>query len=152
MTDINILQKAQVKEQFADSVQQIKIDCNELTLVVDKKHLHDICLVLRNKPEFAFLQMLMDVCCVDYLHYGLSQWDTDSTTETGFSRGVKGFSVGATDDGKRGDENRGPTPTKQGSETPYSRRPFSRRRSLRHGLSSLICSQTQSLAFVCVHS
>jgi NADH-quinone oxidoreductase subunit C len=30
----------------------------------------------------------MDVCGLDYLHYGLDDWQTDSATETGFSRGV----------------------------------------------------------------
>ena len=32
--------------------------------------------------------MLVDVCGVDYLHYGLADWQTESTTFTGFGRGV----------------------------------------------------------------
>ena len=32
--------------------------------------------------------MLIDLCGVDYLHYGLSEWRTETTTATGFSRGT----------------------------------------------------------------
>ena len=42
---------------------------------------------LRDDPAFDF-KMLMDVCGVDYLHYGLSEWETESATATGFERGV----------------------------------------------------------------
>jgi NADH-quinone oxidoreductase subunit C len=31
----------------------------------------------------------MDLCGVDYLSYGRAEWDTDSATNTGFSRGVQ---------------------------------------------------------------
>jgi NADH-quinone oxidoreductase subunit C len=43
--------------------------------------------MLRDKPKYAF-QTLIDVCGVDYLHYGRAEWQTESSTGTGFGRGV----------------------------------------------------------------
>ena len=37
---------------------------------------------------FSFDQ-LIDLCGVDYLYYGEYDWETDSATENGFSRGVE---------------------------------------------------------------
>ena len=48
----------------------------------------EVCLALRDEPEFDF-KLLIDVCGVDYLHYGLSEWETESATATGFERGVE---------------------------------------------------------------
>jgi NADH-quinone oxidoreductase subunit C len=60
----------------------------ELTLEIAPKDLRYVCQVLRDTPELDF-SMLMDLCAVDYSTYGTSQWDTLSTTRTGFSRGVR---------------------------------------------------------------
>jgi NADH-quinone oxidoreductase subunit C len=38
--------------------------------------------------DFQFA-VLVDVCGVDYLQYGLAEWETDSATATGFERGVQ---------------------------------------------------------------
>lgn len=43
---------------------------------------------LRDHPSFQF-DLLIDVCGVDFLDYGQSQWRTEETTFSGFSRGVK---------------------------------------------------------------
>jgi NADH-quinone oxidoreductase subunit C len=43
--------------------------------------------VLRDDAELKF-EMLVDLCGVDYLHYGRDEWPTESATATGFSRGV----------------------------------------------------------------
>ena len=43
---------------------------------------------LRDEPEFGFEQ-LMDLCGIDYLHYGVDQWTTRKATGVGFSRGVE---------------------------------------------------------------
>ncbi len=42
---------------------------------------------LRDDNALRFSQ-LIDVCGVDFLHYGLSDWATDSSSSEGFSRGV----------------------------------------------------------------
>ena len=46
-------------------------------------------LALRDDALILILNMLIDVCGVDYLHYGITEWETESATETGFSRGVE---------------------------------------------------------------
>ena len=85
MADHQTLKEA-VEHQFVDQLQQIlSLDC--LTLELTREHLVAVCQTLRDHPEFYF-DMLIDVCGVDYLHYGLSEWRTQSTTATGFSRGV----------------------------------------------------------------
>jgi NADH-quinone oxidoreductase subunit C len=86
MTDVLTLQ-AQLTEEFGAWIQNSTLAAGELTLEVDREHLHALCAVLRDKPKYAFNQ-LMDVCGIDYLHYGWTQWETEGTTETGFSRGV----------------------------------------------------------------
>jgi NADH-quinone oxidoreductase subunit C len=52
--------------------------------------------ILRDTDEFHFEQ-LIDVCGVDYLSYGQTEWDTTDVTSTGFSRGVEGESAGRFD-------------------------------------------------------
>lgn len=59
----------------------------ELTLDVETTQLLDLCMALRDEPPFDF-KLLVDICGVDYLHYGCTDWETESTTETGFARGV----------------------------------------------------------------
>src|SRR5579872_1286065 len=86
MTDINLL-CAQVNERFSAWIAQTKVALGELTVEVKPQHIHDICLALRDHPDFDF-KLLIDVCGVDYLQYGLDDWETQSSTETGFGRGV----------------------------------------------------------------
>jgi NADH-quinone oxidoreductase subunit C len=51
---------------------------------------------LRDTEEFHFEQ-LVDVCGVDYLSYGQTEWDTTDVSATGFSRGVEGEGAGRFD-------------------------------------------------------
>jgi NADH-quinone oxidoreductase subunit C len=46
-----------------------------------------VCRELRDQPTLAFEQ-LIDLSGIDYLEYGRSEWRTESSTATGFSRGV----------------------------------------------------------------
>lgn len=76
--------KENLQAQFGDRILQLyDLDC--VTIELSRSDLADICLSLRDKPFFGF-EMLIDVCGVDYLHYGYAQWRTESTTGTGFSR------------------------------------------------------------------
>lgn len=61
---------------------------HELTLKINKGDLLDTCLTLRDEPSFKF-ELLVDLCGVDYLDYGSSEWATESTTTSGFERGVE---------------------------------------------------------------
>ncbi|HET6592130.1 MAG TPA: NADH-quinone oxidoreductase subunit C [Xanthomonadales bacterium] len=51
---------------------------------------------LRDEEDFAFDQ-LTDLCGVDYLGYGQSEWETTDATDTGFGRGVEALGPGRFD-------------------------------------------------------
>lgn len=60
----------------------------EITIEIPRDKLFDICLSLRDEADFCF-DTLIDVCAVDYLHYGQSEWLTSEATAQGFDRGVE---------------------------------------------------------------
>lgn len=66
---------------------------DEITLEVPPAHYKDVVTALRDHPDFAFEQMI-DLCGVDYLSYGDSEWDTTEVSSQGFSRGVEGEGPG----------------------------------------------------------
>lgn len=86
MQKLNKLQEL-LQQHFADKITLLVEDLKEITIEVAPENLHSMCLELRNNPALAF-NMLIDVCGVDYLKYGLSEWQTERTTTTGFSRAV----------------------------------------------------------------
>ncbi|HEV2701053.1 MAG TPA: NADH-quinone oxidoreductase subunit C [Steroidobacteraceae bacterium] len=57
----------------------------ELTVEVPAADLIEVARVLRDAPELRF-EALMDVTVVDYSQFRLETWQTQSATETGFSR------------------------------------------------------------------
>lgn len=73
--------KEKLLEEFGDS--PIVEAFGELTLTVDSADIIKACLTLRN--VFLF-DTLIDLCGVDYLTYGQSEWDSDASA-SGFSRG-----------------------------------------------------------------
>lgn len=78
---------ASIKEHCAEWIEKSTIALGELTVEVRRDHLLDLCRTLRIQPALGF-DLLVDVCGLDYLQYGLDDWQTQSATETGFSRGV----------------------------------------------------------------
>jgi len=75
-----------LQNQFGDKLLHIQqIDC--VTIELTRENLVTVCQELRDAPQFKF-DMLIDLCGVDYLDYGISQWRTETTTATGFSRAV----------------------------------------------------------------
>ena len=66
---------------------QVSLAKGELTAIVPVNELLSVVNELRDNEKFAFEQLL-DVCVVDYLHYGQTEWTTQSATQIGFSRGV----------------------------------------------------------------
>jgi NADH-quinone oxidoreductase subunit C len=87
MTSVEQLQQA-IQARLADYIHQATIAYGELTVQVMPEQLQKVCLILRDEAEFKFEQ-LIDVCGVDYLQYGLSEWTTDQATGTGFERAVR---------------------------------------------------------------
>lgn len=86
MADSQLLYE-RLNEICAAWIHRASVMCGEVTVEVKPESLLILCHYLRDTPEFDFKQ-LMDVCGVDYLHYGVDDWATESTTETGFGRGV----------------------------------------------------------------
>lgn len=88
MTRRNETLAARIDARFGEQLERIASTCGELTYELDKDDLIQVATALRNEADFGF-EMLVDVCGVDYLHYGIDEWTTNSATETGFSRGVE---------------------------------------------------------------
>jgi len=77
----------QLQQKFASRIISSTISSHdELTIVVDAKEILDICQTLKDDTQFHFEQ-LIDLCGVDYIAYGDSEWSTESATDNGFSRG-----------------------------------------------------------------
>lgn len=77
-----------IKQNLAEYVQSCSVEYNEITIEVKPELLLALCVRLKADPEFAFEQ-LIDLCGVDYLRYGKYDWETESATLKGFSRGVE---------------------------------------------------------------
>jgi NADH-quinone oxidoreductase subunit C len=63
------------------------------TLEIAPENWLECCRVLRDEPDFAY-QQLTDLCGIDYLSFGQSEWETSDATSEGFSRGVEGLGPG----------------------------------------------------------
>ncbi len=79
---------ARIDERFGEQMKRVQSTCGELTYELAKGDLIEIATALRNEADFGF-EMLMDVCGVDYLHFGIDEWNTSDASDTGFSRGVE---------------------------------------------------------------
>lgn len=66
----------------------ISLANSEITLECEPSHIKTLLYKLRDHETFAFNQ-LIDLCAIDYLRYGEYDWETESATESGFSRGVE---------------------------------------------------------------
>src|SRR4051794_9955435 len=77
---------AAVEAKLGSKVERLPTSTGELGYRVDAELLLDVCRTLRDEPELKF-EMLIDVCGVDYQSYGQDEWQTDTATATGFSRG-----------------------------------------------------------------
>ena len=89
MTDSAEGLAALVTSELEGLLTDCRVHAGQVTAVVRKESLRTACVRLRDRAEFAFGQ-LVDLCGVDYLHYGESDWQTSETaTGSGFSRGVE---------------------------------------------------------------
>ena len=76
---------AALADRFGDRVAATVNRVGETTLVVAP---NDLLGVMRSLRDEFFYETLIDVCGVDYSSYGISEWNTELATATGFSRGV----------------------------------------------------------------
>jgi NADH-quinone oxidoreductase subunit C len=75
-----------VDAQLAGRVRRRPSRSFELAYDTDAEALLSVCTTLRDGPQLRFEQ-LMDLSGLDYLHYGRDEWQTESATRSGFSRG-----------------------------------------------------------------
>jgi NADH-quinone oxidoreductase subunit C len=78
---------AAIEAKLGGRVERLVTTTGELGYRVGPDDLLAVCRTLRDAPELK-LEMLMDVCGVDYHVYGKDEWLTNSATGTGFSRGT----------------------------------------------------------------
>ncbi|HEV2680330.1 MAG TPA: NADH-quinone oxidoreductase subunit C, partial [Rhodanobacter sp.] len=81
--------------RFGDTL-TISTQRNEITAELAATDLIAVATALRDEPGFRFSE-LIDLCGVDYLSYGQTEWDTDTTDGESFSRGVEGQAMGRFD-------------------------------------------------------
>ena len=75
--------------QYLKSFEIVKLNHRtNITLELKKDDLVEICTLLKETKALNF-SMLIDLCGVDYLHYGVDDWETSKATASGFSRAVQ---------------------------------------------------------------
>jgi NADH-quinone oxidoreductase subunit C len=80
---------ARIQKRFGASIDACRVSGGEVTVEVDAQNLRSLCTSLRDEEDFAFAQ-LVDLCAVDYLEFGRTDWETsESASNEGFSRGVE---------------------------------------------------------------
>ena len=77
-----------LQERFGETLRDAGVAVGEVTIEITPGDLLATCTALRDEKEFSFEQ-LIDVCGVDYFAWGKTEWATQETTDTGFSRGVE---------------------------------------------------------------
>jgi NADH-quinone oxidoreductase subunit C len=75
-----------VEAALTGRVRRVAALAGELAYETDAAALLGVCRTLRDAEELKF-EMLMDVAGVDHLYYGNDEWQTESATRSGFSRG-----------------------------------------------------------------
>lgn len=75
-----------VNERITSLIDHAEIK-DMVTLEVPAANLLEVSTILRDESPFNF-DSLMEVCGVDYLEYGISEWRTTSASASGFSRAV----------------------------------------------------------------
>ncbi len=85
MTDQFDTLAASLGERFGDRLRRVPGSAGEATLEVAADALVEVATALRDEHGF---EMLVDLCGVDYLSYGVDEWKGQRATGTGFNRGV----------------------------------------------------------------
>ncbi len=85
--------KSDLQRVFASSLQSIENQYDELTVEVKSDDLLQVLSQLNTLKDFEFDQ-LIDLAGVDYLEFGSDEWNTETASSSGFSRGVEKSSFG----------------------------------------------------------
>jgi len=84
------------RDRFGDRVAVGETFSGIVTLEVDTDAWLEVCRALRDEEDFSYEQ-LTDLCGLDYLSYGQSEWDTTDASTDGFGRAVEGMGPGRFD-------------------------------------------------------
>ena len=76
-----------LSQRFGQSLAGAHVASGQAVIELKPDQLLSVCQLLRDEEEYSFKQ-LIDLCGVDYSTYGKADWETQSTSSTGFSRGV----------------------------------------------------------------
>jgi len=100
---------SELQRVFLSSLLSVEIKFDELTILVHPDELLGVLTQLNSTAEFKFDQ-LVDLAGVDYLEFGTDEWNTETASTSGFSRGVEKASFGrfTFDDAKQGAKMEGP--------------------------------------------
>jgi NADH-quinone oxidoreductase subunit C len=79
---------ATIAKSCPAGVVPLPVHAGQLTCVVATDQWSAVARVLRDGEGLKF-ESCVDVCGMDYLQYGKSEWETAAATESGFSRGVE---------------------------------------------------------------
>ncbi len=78
-----------VRQRFEGLITDCRLHVGQVTVELPATNLRQVCLALRDEPEFHFEQ-LIDVCGVDYLEHGIADWEPSAVvTGSGYSRAVE---------------------------------------------------------------
>lgn len=77
----------EITQDFPAALAAVDLFGRELTIEIPAPNLMQIGQKLRHDHKYDFA-LLVDICAVDYLHYGCADWDVKNATATGFGRGV----------------------------------------------------------------
>ena len=77
-----------LRRAFAASGGEVSRHRGELTLTIPRGRVREVMARLRDDAAFRF-EECMDVCRVDYLAYGASEWATGAASSTGFGRAAE---------------------------------------------------------------
>ena len=77
---------ADLAARCGENLTRVESRCGELTFEVAPGTLLEVCAALRDEPQWRFEQ-LIDLTGVDYLEFGRVDWNTETATSSGFSRG-----------------------------------------------------------------
>jgi len=78
--------QTKLDHQFGKTVIESKYAFGELTVTILKTQLLEVVRYIKSAP--FYFEQLIDIVGVDYLHYGLFEWETDEVATSGYSRGV----------------------------------------------------------------
>jgi len=77
-----------LRSAFAALGGEVSRHRGELTLTIPRERVREVMARLRDGPAFRFDEC-MDVCGVDYLAYGESEWTTAGASSSGFGRAAE---------------------------------------------------------------